>query len=97
MKSFNLETLVKRLHSIFLILGDSAEIRSVMNKVENISPPLAWFVRWRLIVSVISAILHVDIFYHDYRSYPPITDQLNDPEVLTTAIRKNVSFVENHE
>ena len=47
------------------------------SKVEKNSPMLARFLKWRLLMSVISALAMVDfLYYHDFRTYPPITEQL---------------------
>ena len=47
---------------------------------------LARFLKWRLLMSVISAITMVDFLYHDFRTYPPITEQLSfDSEMYRNA------------
>ena len=56
------------------------------SNVEKNSPMLARFLKWRLLMSVISAITMVDFLYHDFRTYPPITEQLSfDSEMYRNA------------
>ena len=60
---------------------------SLYSKVEKNSPMLARFLKWRLLMAVISAITVVDFLYlHDFRTYPPITEQLSfDSEIYRNA------------
>ena len=70
----------------FLLAGKTMQRGRLYSNVEKNSPMLARFLKWRLLMSVISAITMVDFLYHDFRTYPPIIEQLSfDSEMYRNA------------
>ena len=76
----------------FLLAGKTMQRGRLYSKVEKNSPMLARFLKWRLLMAVISAITMVDFLYHDFRTYPPITEQLSfDSEMYRNAQNKTLN------